>query len=139
MKPHLKKCWCIPPKQNGAFVAAMEDVLEVYQRPFSAEKPLVCMDEKPYQLLDDVRESLPVTAEHCRREDYEYERKGTCSIFMCIDEKSQIQALERSQPMLPIIRNVPERQTVDYTRHGTTTLFAALDVSFNTAWALCSY
>jgi len=60
----------------------MEDVLEVYQRPYSAEKPLVCMDEKPYQLLDDVRESLPVTAEHCRREDYEYERKGTCSIFM---------------------------------------------------------
>jgi transposase len=50
------------------------------------------------------------------------------AIVLCIDEKSQIQALERSQPILPIIQNVPERQTVDYLRHGTTTLFAALDV-----------
>jgi len=50
------------------------------------------------------------------------------SIILCVDEKSQIQALERSQPVLPIIRNVPERQTVDYLRHGTTTLFAALDL-----------
>ena len=50
------------------------------------------------------------------------------AIVWCVDEKSQIQALERSQPILPIIRNVPERQTVDYTRHGTTALFAALDV-----------
>ena len=50
------------------------------------------------------------------------------AIVWCIDEKSQIQALERSQPILPIIRNVPERQTVDCIRHGTTTLFAALDV-----------
>ena len=50
------------------------------------------------------------------------------SIILCVDEKNQIQALERSQPVLPIIRNVPERQTVDYLRHGTTTLFAALDL-----------
>jgi transposase len=50
------------------------------------------------------------------------------AIILCVDEKTQIQALERSQPVLPIIRNVPERQTVDYLRHGTTTLFAALDV-----------
>ena len=50
------------------------------------------------------------------------------AVILCVDEKSQIQALERSQPVLPIIRNVPERQTVDYLRHGTTTLFAALDV-----------
>ena len=44
-----------------------------------------------------------------------------------MDEKTQIQALERSQPIPPIIRNVPERQSVDYLRHGTTTLFAAPD------------
>ena len=50
------------------------------------------------------------------------------AIILCIDEKTQIQALERSRPVLPIMRNVPERQTVDYMRHGTTTLFAALDV-----------
>jgi transposase len=50
------------------------------------------------------------------------------AIVLCVDEKTQIQALERSQPVLPVLRNVPERQTVDYLRHGTTTLFAALDV-----------
>jgi transposase len=50
------------------------------------------------------------------------------ALILCIDEKTQIQALERNQPILPIIRNVPERQSNDYFRHGTTTLFAALDV-----------
>jgi transposase len=50
------------------------------------------------------------------------------AIILCVDEKSQIQALERTQPILPMLRNVPERQTIDYERHGTTTLFAALDV-----------
>ena len=50
------------------------------------------------------------------------------AIVLCVDEKTQIQALERSRPILPILRNVPERQSVDYIRHGTTTLFAALDM-----------
>jgi len=49
------------------------------------------------------------------------------AIILCVDEKTQIQALEREQPILPLIRNVPERQSSDYMRHGTTTLFAALD------------
>jgi len=51
------------------------------------------------------------------------------SIVFCIDEKSQIQALERSQPILPLLPGVPERHTHDYYRHGTTTLFAALNVA----------
>jgi len=50
------------------------------------------------------------------------------SIVFCVDEKSQIQALERSQPILPLLPGVPERQSHDYYRHGTTTLFAALNV-----------
>ena len=45
--------WCIPPKQNAEFVARMEDVLGVYSRPYDPEYPVVCMDEKPYQLLDE--------------------------------------------------------------------------------------
>jgi transposase len=51
------------------------------------------------------------------------------AIILCVDEKSQIQALERTQPILPLLPGVPERQTVDYERHGTTTLFAALDIA----------
>jgi hypothetical protein len=45
-----------------------------------------------------------------------------------VDEKSPIQALERTAPLLPMLPHVPERQTVDYERHGTKTLFAALDM-----------
>jgi hypothetical protein len=82
LKPHLKTCWRIPPKQNGAFAAAMEGVLDVYARPHDKNRPVVCMDEKPYQLLDDLREPLPVSQGAAQRIDYEYERNGTCGIFM---------------------------------------------------------
>jgi len=51
------------------------------------------------------------------------------AIVFCVDEKSQIQALERTQPILPMRPGLPERQTHDYERHGTTTLFAALNVA----------
>ena len=51
LRPHLKKCWTIPPKANGEFVARMEDVLDVYARRHDPSAPVVCMDEKPYQLL----------------------------------------------------------------------------------------
>ncbi len=51
------------------------------------------------------------------------------AIVLCVDEKSQIQALDRTAPMLPMQPGLPERRTHDYTRHGTTTLFAALDVA----------
>jgi transposase len=51
------------------------------------------------------------------------------AIVLCVDEKSQIQALERTQPILPLREGIPERQTHDYQRHGVTTLFAALQVA----------
>lgn len=51
------------------------------------------------------------------------------AVVLCVDEKSQIQALERTQPLLPMRPGQPERRTHDYLRHGTTTLFAALDVA----------
>src|SRR3954469_24811223 len=51
------------------------------------------------------------------------------AVVMCVDEKSQIQALDRSAPVLPLIPGVPERRTHDYVRHGTTNLYAALDVA----------
>lgn len=79
----MKEMWCIPPKQNAEFVAKMEDVLEVYQRPYDEKMPVVCMDEKPYQLLDDSIESIKMSENcHKEKEDCQYERKGSCSIFM---------------------------------------------------------
>ena len=75
--------WCIPPKQSAEFVAHMEDVLEVYSRPYDANRPVVCMDEKPYQLLGEEYPAIEMSnANHIRKYDCEYTRKGTCSIFM---------------------------------------------------------
>jgi hypothetical protein len=59
----------------------MEDVLDVYEMPYDAAYPVVCMDEKPYQLLGDARESLPMRPGDDMKADYEYVREGTCSIF----------------------------------------------------------
>jgi hypothetical protein len=60
----------------------MEDVLAVYARPYDERRPVVCMDEKPYQLLDHAREPLPGKPGHPEKVDTEYRRNGTCSIFM---------------------------------------------------------
>lgn len=60
----------------------MEDVLSVYARPYNSQKPVVCMDEKPYQLLDESRELLPAKPGSTEKVDYEYIRQGTCSIFL---------------------------------------------------------
>lgn len=53
----------------------------------------------------------------------------TKALVLCVDEKSQIQALDRTQPILPLAPGVPQRRTLDYMRYGTTTLFAALDMA----------
>lgn len=59
------------------------------------------------------------------------------ALVLCVDEKSQIQALDRTQPILPMLPGVPERRTHDYVRHGTTSLFAALDVKAGTVIGEC--
>ena len=54
------KGWVIPPQQNSHFVAAMEQVLDVYKRPYNKANPVVCMDETPKQLIKEVRNSVPM-------------------------------------------------------------------------------
>ena len=63
----------------------MEDVLDVYERPYDEKRPVVCMDEKPYQLLGEVREALPMTPGSDRKTDSEYVRNGTVSIFSFVE------------------------------------------------------
>jgi len=60
----------------------MEDILEVYALPYDENIPLVCMDEQPFQLVDEKLKPLPIRAGSVQKEDYEYVRKGTCSIFV---------------------------------------------------------
>lgn len=74
--------WCIAKGEDAAFVAAMEDVLDLYCQPYDEDYPVVCMDEKPYQLLDEVREPIAMKPGAVRKIDAEYVRKGTCSIFV---------------------------------------------------------
>lgn len=77
--------WCIPPQQDARFVAAMEDVLEVYERPYNEQRPVVCLDEAAKQILGEVREPLPLESRSAMRFDNEYERRGTCALFMLFE------------------------------------------------------
>ena len=63
----------------------MEDVLDVYARPRNPARPVVCMDEKPYQLLAHARDPIPAAPGRDRRQDSEYVRHGTCSIFVWVE------------------------------------------------------
>ena len=72
----------IPPEANAAFVASMEDVLEVYQRPHDQDRPVVCLDETTKQLIKETRVSVAAKPGRPARHDYEYERNGTVNLFM---------------------------------------------------------
>jgi hypothetical protein len=82
LKPHLKQRWCIPPGQDAEFVASMEDVLEVYHRPFDPDRPLLCIDESSKQLIGETRLPIPAECGRLERFDYEYTREGTANLFM---------------------------------------------------------
>lgn len=63
----------------------MEDVLDLYQQPYDPEIPVICMDEQPYQLLGQTRNEIPMKRGQVRRQDNEYVRNGTCSIFLFVE------------------------------------------------------
>ena len=63
----------------------MEDILDIYEMPYNPAVPVVCMDEKPYQLLGEAREPLPMGPEDTQKIDSEYVRNGTCSIFVFVE------------------------------------------------------
>jgi hypothetical protein len=74
--------WVIPPEADSEFVAHMEEVLEIYEKPYDPAVPVLCMDEQPVQLLKETRTPIAATAKHAKRVDYEYERAGTASLFL---------------------------------------------------------
>lgn len=75
----------IPPEQNGDFVARMEQVLDVYKRPYDSRYPLICMDESPRQLIAETRQPIVGEPGTPVRYDYEYERRGVCNVFMAVE------------------------------------------------------
>ena len=82
LKPWLRKQWVIPPEANADFVCAMEDVLEVYTRPYDPARPVVCLDELSKQLVVETRLPIPAEPGQPERVDYEYERAGTANLFL---------------------------------------------------------
>jgi len=68
--------WCIPPKHSGEFVFHMEDVLEVYQRPYDPRHPVICIDETFKQLIGEERSPLPTRPGDVERYDSVYVRKA---------------------------------------------------------------
>jgi hypothetical protein len=75
----------LPEGPSAEYVAAMEDVLEVYHRPYDPTRPMVCMDESNKQLIAEVRPPLPPKPGAIAKVDCEYERRGTANIFMAIE------------------------------------------------------
>ena len=107
MKPWRKQMWCIPPEQDAAFVCQMEQVLEVYKRPYDPRRPVVCMDEQPKQLISERSEPIPAAPGQPARIDYEYVREGVSTVWMFVEP-------------LGAWRDVPVTETktaIDWARH----------------------
>jgi hypothetical protein len=84
-KPWQQQQWVIPPQANAEFVCAMEDVLEVYTRPYDPRRPQVCLDEASKQLVAETRPVIPAAPGQPARVDYEYARQGTANLFMVFE------------------------------------------------------
>jgi transposase len=84
LKPWRKDMWCIP-KVDGEYVARMEDVLDLYAEAPDPQRPVVCFDESPTQLIGEVRQPIPAKPGQLERYDCEYRRNGTVNLFVFLD------------------------------------------------------
>ena len=79
--------WCVA-ELDEEYIAKMEDVLALYERPYRSAEPVVCLDEKPVSLHADVRPCRPLRPGHVAKRDNEYKRGGTANIFAVVEPKS---------------------------------------------------
>jgi transposase len=84
LKPWRKDMWCIP-QVDGEYVARMEDVLDLYAEPPDPNRPVVCFDESPVQLIGETRQPIPAMSGQLERYDCEYKRNGTANLFIVLD------------------------------------------------------
>ena len=84
IKPWLQKAWCIP-EPSAEFVERMEDVLDVYKRPYDEQYPVVCLDETTQQLIGETKTPIPAQKGKPLQYDYEYIRNGVAHIFMMLE------------------------------------------------------
>jgi hypothetical protein len=79
--------WCLP-KIDDTYLARMEDVLELYERPHNPQEPVVCLDEKPVSLHGEIRPPEPARPGVVAKRDSEYERKGTANVFCAVEPRA---------------------------------------------------
>lgn len=85
LKPWLQKMWCVP-NLNSEYIERMEAVLDLYEKAYDPKRPVVCLDEKPYQLLDHSRLPVPASLKNgIKKVDYEYKRNGTANVFCAVE------------------------------------------------------
>lgn len=79
--------WCVA-ELDDEYIAKMEDVLETYEKAYNSAEPVVCLDEKPVTLHDEVRTASPAQPGREARRDNEYERRGTANVFCAVEPKA---------------------------------------------------
>jgi hypothetical protein len=84
-----KKMWCVG-KLDQEYIAKVEDVLKVYEKPLLASEPVVCVDEKPVVLHKDTQPAMPMRPGKVARRDYQYKRCGTANVFCGVEPKAGV-------------------------------------------------
>lgn len=80
----MKKQWCIS-QITAEFIWRMEEVLDIYERNYDPETPVICFDERPAQLLGNVVMPIAMKSGKVQRQDYHYKRNGTCCVMMAVE------------------------------------------------------
>ena len=86
-QPWRKKMWCVA-ELDELYIERMEDVLALYEKPYDAAEPVVCLDEKPISLQAEVRPPRRAAPGHIAKQDNEYQRRGTANVFAVVEPKA---------------------------------------------------
>jgi hypothetical protein len=112
--------WCVA-QLDQEYIRRMEDVLALYEKPLSEEEPVVCIDEKPVVLHEDIRAPLPAQPGRAARRDYEYRRRGTANVFCGVEPKAgrhfpkptpTRSAAEFADYLVEIVARYPQARTI---------------------------
>jgi len=112
--------WCVADLDDN-YITKMEDVLEIYERPYDAQQPVVCLDEKPITLHADVRPASAAEPGREARRDNEYERCGTANVFCVVEPKAgrhltfptpDRSGFEFARVVVNLAMEYPEAQTI---------------------------
>jgi transposase len=93
LKPHLKKTWCIG-KMDALFISRMERILWLYSLPFDEQFPVLCFDERPCFLIAELVKGLEMKSGQPTRENYSYEKKGSCALLCSIEPLTGIRTAD---------------------------------------------